>query len=66
MFLANLFIFSVVSLKRHWPYLVAIGISEQLPLWLTPYYPCMTFDPSNALHSGQGLFVPNLVGIEHF
>ena len=26
----------------------------------------MTFDPSNALHSGQGFFPPNLVTIGHF
>ena len=26
----------------------------------------MTFDPSNALHFGQGFFLPNLVAIGHF
>ena len=30
------------------------------------YYNSMTFDPSNALHSGQGFFPPNLVAIGHF
>ena len=24
-------------------------------LWLTLYYPCVTFDLSNVLHSGSGL-----------
>ena len=34
-------------------------------LWLTPYYPFMTFKPSNALHYGQGFFLLNLVVIQH-
>ena len=46
MFLANLFIFSGVSLKRQWPQLVVLGISG-----LTPYHPCMTFDNINASDS---------------
>ena len=29
-------------------------------------YYSLTFDPSNALHSGQGFFPPNLVAIGHF
>ena len=44
-----------------WPY----GISKQFEPWLTLADPCMTFDPSNALHSGQGFFPPNLVTIGH-
>ena len=44
-----------------WPY----GISKPFDLWLTPAGPCMTFDPSNALHSGQGFFPPNVVAIGH-
>ena len=47
-----------------WPY----GIFKPFDLWLTPADPCMTpadpcmtFDPSNALHSGQGFFPPNVV-----
>ena len=65
MFLANLFILFCSILKQHWPH---CGLRHfwAIALWLTPYYPCMTFDPSNALHSGQGLLVPNLVAIEHF
>ena len=42
------------------------GNSKQIDLWLTPADPCMTFDPCNALHSGQGFFQPNLVAIGHF
>ena len=42
-----------------WPY----GISKQLDQWLSPDDPCMIFDPSNAVHSGQGLFSTNLVAI---
>ena len=41
---------------------------SKCPMVYTPYYPyylCMTFDLSNALHSGQGLLVPNLMGLEH-
>ena len=37
------------ALKQHWPHLVVLGFSKQL-YWLTPYYPCVTFDPSNILH----------------
>ena len=40
-------------------------ISKPFDLWLTPADPCMTFDPSNALHSGQGFFPPNVVAIGH-
>ena len=50
MFLANLFIFSALIL---------------FDPWLTPADPCMTFDPSNALRSGQGFFLPNLVALGH-
>ena len=50
MFLANLFIFSALIL---------------FDLWLTPADPCMTFDPSNALRSGQESFLPNLEAVEH-
>ena len=60
MFLANLFISSTVSLKRHWSHLVALGISGQL----TPNYLYMILDTSNPLLSGKGLFVPDLVAIE--
>ena len=37
----------------------------QFDLWLILPDPYMIFDPSNALHSGQGFFLPNLVVIEH-
>ena len=48
MFLANLLIVSSVSLERHWSHLGVLCISAWvIALWLTPYYPCMTFDPSN-------------------
>ena len=34
---------------------------------MTPYYPCMTFKPSDALHSGLCFFLlPNLVATGHF
>ena len=33
---------------------------------LTPADLCMTFDPSNALCSGQGFFLPNLIAIGHY
>ena len=62
MFLANLCIFSGVSLKQH---LVLLGILANCPL-VYPLSSHMTFDPRNALHSNQVLFVPNLVDIEHF
>ena len=45
-----------------WPY----GISKQVDLWVTLADPYMTFDPSNALCSGQGFFPPNLVAIRYF
>ena len=41
---------------------VALAIFDDLThfyaiaLWMTPYYPCMTFKPSDALHSGLGFF----------
>ena len=44
-----------------WP----LGIAKQLDPYLTPADPCMTFDPSNAVRSGQGFFPPNLVTIGH-
>ena len=37
------------------------SISKQLHLYLNQGDPYLTFDPNNALHSGQGLFLPNLV-----
>ena len=33
-----------------------------ITLWLTLYYPSVTFDPSNVLHSCQGFLLPNSVG----
>ena len=42
------------------------GIPKQFDLWLNLSDPCMTFDPSNALCFGQGLFLPNLMAIGHF
>ena len=45
-----------------WP----LGIAMQIDPYLTPADPYMTFDPSNALHFGQGFFPPNLVAIGHF
>ena len=33
-------------------------------LQLTQVDPCVTFDPSNELHSGHRLFGPNIVAIE--
>ena len=38
----------------------------QFDLWLTSADLCMTFDPNNALHIYQGLFLPNLVAIGYF
>ena len=35
-------------------------LSNLTPL-VDPVFPCMTFDHSNALHFGQGFFLPNLV-----
>ena len=32
-----------------------------IAIWLTPDDHCMTLDPNNALHSGQGFFLPHLV-----
>ena len=61
MFLANLFISSALGLKRHWSHLVTLEISEQL----TSYYLYMILNPSNALLTGKGLFVPNLMAIKH-
>ena len=49
------------SYQIEWPY----SISKQFDLWLTLADPCMTFDPNNALRSGQGFFPPNLVAIGH-
>ena len=40
-------------------------LSNVCPYMIYVYY-SMTFDPSNALHSGQGFFPPNLVAIGHF
>ena len=41
------------------------GISKEFDLCLTLADPCMTFDPVNALRSGQGFIPPNLVAIGH-
>ena len=49
------------SYQVWWSY----GIPKQFDLWLTQNDPCMTFDPSNALHSSQGFFLPSLVAIRH-
>ena len=57
--------YTLVSDSSHqiwWPW----GISKQFDPWLTPDDSCMTFEPSNALHSGQGFLSPNLVAIGHF
>ena len=39
---------------------------KQIDVWLTLADICMTFYPSNALCSGQGFFLPNLIAIGHF
>ena len=44
-----------------WP----VGIAKQIDPYLTPADPFITFDPSNALRSGQGFFPPNLVATGH-
>ena len=47
---ANLFIFSALSLNNN---MATFGGLKHLwanALWLTSYYPCMTFDPTKALH----------------
>ena len=49
------------SYQIWWQY----GISKDFDLCLTLDDPCMTFDPSNALRSGQEFFPPNLVAIGH-
>ena len=49
------------SYQIWWPWI----IPKQFDLWLTPADPCMTFDATNALHPGQGFFLPNLVAIGH-
>ena len=41
------------------------GIPKEFDPWLTPDDPCMTFDPSSALRSGQEFYSPNLVAIGH-
>ena len=45
-----------------WP----LGISYQFDLWLTLVDFYMTFDPSNAICSGQGFFLSNMVAIVRF
>ena len=52
------------------PHLVTLGIFclkaiAAIALWLT-FYPCVIFDPSNVLLSGQGFLLPNLVAIRDF
>ena len=49
------------SHKIWWPK----DIAKQIDPYLTPADPYMTFDPNNALCSGQGFFPPNLVAIGH-
>ena len=39
---------------------------KQIDSYLTSADPYMTFDPSKALHFGQGYFPPYLVAIGHF
>ena len=58
-------IFFCSKAKWHWPHLVALGISGQLPSGWPKKTSCVTLDPINALHSGQGFFLQNLVAIEH-
>ena len=41
------------------------NILKQFDFWLTPDDPCMTFSPTNALHSSQGFFLPNMPAIGH-
>ena len=49
------------SHKIWWPK----DIAKQIDPYVTPADPYMTFDPNNALRSGQGFFPPNLVAIGH-
>ena len=49
------------SHKIWWPK----DIAKQIDPYSTPADPYMTFDPNNALRSGQGFFPPNLVAIGH-
>ena len=42
------------------------GIVKQIDAYLTPADSFITFDPSNVLRFGQGIFPPNLVAIGHF
>ena len=56
--------YTVVRESSHqiwWPKCIA----KQIDPYLTPADPFMIFDPSNALHYGQGFFPPNLVAIGH-
>ena len=39
---------------------------EQFNPWLTIIDPCMTFDPINALHFGQGFFITKFGGHRAF
>ena len=41
------------------------GFAKQIDLYVTPADPYMTFEPSNALRSGQGFFPSNLVATRH-
>ena len=50
------------SHKIWWPK----DIAKQIDPYLTLADPYMTFDPSNALRSGQGFFLPNLMAIGYF
>ena len=49
------------SHKIWWPK----DIARQIDPYLTPADLYMTFDPNNAVRSGQGFFPPNLVAIGH-
>ena len=57
MFLAKLYIFSTLRLKRHWSNLMSWTF-QAIALWMTPDDPCMSLDPINALHSSQEFFDP--------
>ena len=45
--------------------LVALSIPKQFDILLTPADTYMIFDPTNALHFGQEVFLPKLVAMGH-
>ena len=49
----------ILELTSGWPRIT------QFDFWLTLDAPCITFDPSGALHSSQGFFQLNLVATGH-